>query len=220
MAEAEHIVRKSEFAALRNVSPGRVTQWITSGQIGRDALVGEGRDARVRVAVANQHLRECLDPSQRFGLNGITTRLDAAAPAPKAVEPTSPDAPSSAPPSPLVDTVETRIKAEKLRQAELTTRRAEEQDRLSRGVYVLARDAREESTKLAAKLLEAIDGALPDMAADFASQHKIPTRDALHLLRASFNRVRGRISAEYAAIATEEPETVEDVESHDDRPLQ
>lgn len=105
---ATPIVSKVEFARLRKVSLRRVYQWLSSGQIGPEAIVR----GRIRVDVATDHLRERLDPSQRFGLNGLSTRLDDAAPASIHVE--------------------QRIKQEKLRQAELITIRAEERDRLAR----------------------------------------------------------------------------------------
>jgi hypothetical protein len=217
MVEGVHIVRKSEFASMRNVSPGRVTQWISAGQIGPEALVGAGRNARINVQIANAHLRERLDPGQRFGLNGITTRLDdAPAPAPP------PPAPRETPlaPPPVVDTIEARIKAEKLRQAELTTRRAEEQDRLSRGVYILARDARDENTRVAAKMFEAFDGAITDFASAISAKFKVPARDVTHLLRAEMRKVRERAAAEFATLAAAEPETIDDLENHDEPRLQ
>ncbi len=221
MPEAEQIVRKGEFAALRNVSAGRVSQWIAEGKIGPEALIGDGRYARIRVAIANEHLRERLDPSQRFGLNGIATRLDEplaasvhAAPLPEHLAPQRSFQLPPAPPP--VDTVEARIKAEKLRQAELTTRRAEEQDRLSRGVYVNAKDARDEMTRIAARLLDAIDGAMPDFAAAFAAQFKIPARDSLHLLRKVERKFRERLAAEYGFLAEAEPVTLADEANYDE----
>jgi hypothetical protein len=191
----EPIVSKKELAALLNVSHVRVSQWIAAGQIGREAIVGEGRFARINVGVATAHLRERLDPSQRFGLNGLSTRLD--------------DAPQTEHAHPAPPSIEQRIRQEKLRQAELQTIRAEERDRLARGVYVLASAAREENGRLAARLFEAFDGALVDFAAALAARYKIPARDALHLLRKEMVKVRERVSAEYAA---DEPEAIEDAE--------
>lgn len=217
MVEGVQIVRKSEFATMRNVSPGRVTQWITAGQIGPEALVGEGRGARIRVDVANAHLRERLDVDQRFGLNGITTRLD---PAPAPVEP-PPAAPRRDEPTPApIDSAEEKIKQNKARQAELTTRRLEEQDRLSRGVYILARDARDENTRIAAKLFEAFDGAIADFASAISAKYKIPARDVTHLLRGELRKVRERAAVEFAALAAAEPETIDDLENHDEPRLQ
>ena len=69
------IVTKSAFASLIGVSAGRVSQFLSEKKIFGDALVGEGRCARIRVSVACQQLKRNLDISQRFG-NGITIRLD------------------------------------------------------------------------------------------------------------------------------------------------
>ena len=74
------VVSKGQFAALRNVSPGRVSQWISEGKIKPDALVGEGRNAKINVAVATQQLRDALDVGQLTG-NGVGTRLDLPLPA-------------------------------------------------------------------------------------------------------------------------------------------
>jgi hypothetical protein len=73
-------VRKSEFARMCRVSPGRVSQWISNGTIGRDALIGEGQRAKINVPLAFEHLKERLDPSQRFSINGLSTRLNGDAP--------------------------------------------------------------------------------------------------------------------------------------------
>lgn len=77
-APPPQIVSKGEFAALLGVTPGRVSQYISGGKLDGDALVGEGRSARIRVDVAREQLRRRLDIGQRLG-NGIGTRLDAPA---------------------------------------------------------------------------------------------------------------------------------------------
>jgi hypothetical protein len=189
MAAKEQIVRKSEFARLCNVSRSRVSQWLAAGQIGREAIIGERRNARIHVAIARQHLRERLDPSQRFGLRGLSTVLDGSAAVPHAQI-----------------HIEQRIKQEKLRQAELTTIRAEERDRLARGTYILAAAAKEENGRLAARLFEAFDGSLVDFAAALAAQYELPVRDVLHCLRAEMLKVRERVSREYSARVDDEPE--------------
>jgi hypothetical protein len=80
----KHLVKKSEFARLCRVSPGRVSQWISNETIGKDALIGEGQRALVDVHLAFEHLKERLDPSQRFSLNGLSTKLNGdATPAPR-----------------------------------------------------------------------------------------------------------------------------------------
>lgn len=59
-------VRKSTFAKLRGVSPGRVSQWLAEGLISGEAIVGAGRSARIVVEIANEQLRERLDQSRRL----------------------------------------------------------------------------------------------------------------------------------------------------------
>ena len=204
------IVRKSEFAALRGVSAGRVSQWIAEGKISGPALVGEGRSAQINVAVATQQLRASLDISQRFGLNGVSTRLGEETPV--AAPPTA--VLGEAPP-PVVDSVETRIKAEKLRQTVLATRRLEEQDRASRGVYVKADEARAEIVRAVSEAMKASDGALADFASALAAKFHLPERDALHLLRAEFRRIRQRDTDRFAEQAAAESEFVEDGDDYD-----
>lgn len=62
-------VRKSTFAKLRGVSPGRVSQWLADGLISGDAIVGDGRSARIVVEIANEQLRERLDQTRRLSFN-------------------------------------------------------------------------------------------------------------------------------------------------------
>ncbi len=59
-------VRKSTFAKLRGVSPGRVSQWLANGLISGEAIVGAGRSARIIVEIANEQLRERLDQTRRI----------------------------------------------------------------------------------------------------------------------------------------------------------
>lgn len=203
------IVRKSEFAALRGVSAGRVSQWIAEGKISGMALVGAGRSAQINVAVATQQLRASLDISQRFGLNGVSTRLGEETPV------ALPPPPLGEAPPPVVDSVETRIKAEKLRQTVLATRRLEEQDRASRGVYVKADEARAATVRAISEAVKAFDGALADFASALAAKFQLPERDALHLLRSEFRRIRQRATDRFAEQAAAEPEFVEDGDDYD-----
>ena len=185
---------------MRGVSAGRVSQWISEGKIKPNALVGEGRAALINVDVATQQLRDALDISQRFGLNGVSTRLDSPPAAAAAPEPARQ----------VEDSVEAKIKAEKLRHAQLTTARLEEEDRRQRGVYVVANEARAEMTRLAADLLKMVEGALPDFASAVAAKFSVSQRDALHLLRAEFRTVRARASALHAVAAEEASAAVPD----------
>lgn len=204
---AERIVSKSDFAAACNVTPSCVANWISRGKIGPEALVGDGRAARIKFDVAMAQLKERLDPSQRFGLNGISTKLDDSPPPQASSARASSVRPAARPSEP---SVEDQIKREKLLQAQFATSRAKEQDRLSRGVYILAADARDDSTRAAAQLVASFEGAIPDLAAAIAAKWQIPARDVAHLLRAEFRKIRARIAAEFAEVAAAEPEFIRD----------
>jgi hypothetical protein len=96
-----------------------------------------------------------------------------------------------------------------LRQAQFATSRGEEQDRLSRGIYITAVAAREEMARIPRRIVDAFDGAIPEFAAALAAKWQIPARDATHLLRAEFRRTRTRMAQEFAALAAEGPEFIE-----------
>lgn len=206
------LLSKGRFAERIGVSPGRISQMIAEGKIGPEAIDGDGLRAKIRVEVALAHLKQRLDPNQRFGLNGIATRLD---PAPAAASSTAPEEPRAAtvPPSPDIvplDPVEERIKREKLRQAELVTARLEREDRAAHGAYVRTEASREEMTRIAGTLLTIFEGALPDLSGALAAQFGISGRDALHLLRQEFRKIRERAAAAHREAARVMPETEED----------
>ncbi len=135
MLDDDGTILKSVFAVMRGVTAGRVSQWIGTGKIRPEALVGDGRAAKIRLGVAMEHLKERLEPSQRFGANGLSTG-ERKAPA---------VAPQKTTPAP--DSGETKIKAGKLRPAQLETRKREE--KISKGVYVRFDDAKTEIVKTA-----------------------------------------------------------------------
>jgi hypothetical protein len=210
------LLSKGQFAARISVSPGRISQMISEGKIGPEAIEGTGLRAKIKVDVALQHLKQRLDPNQRFGLNGITTRLDQPA-EPKPVE--KPDEPRPPPASidlPPIDPVEDRIKREKLRQAELVTAKLEREDRAAHGAYLRTESAREEMTRIAGALMTIFEGSLQDMSGALAAQFSISSRDALHLLRQEFRKVRDRASAAHREAALALPETEEDSEDKPD----
>ena len=178
----DEVVSKGQFATLANVSAGRVSQWISEGKIAGEAIVGEGRSAKIRVAVAMAQLRQKIDIGQRFG-NGLDTNLTAA-PAPVA----------SPPPPPVGDPVEERIKRERLREIEFRNRDAAEKELARRGAYVRTRDSAEQMAGLVAAMLNVFEGALPDFAMAVAARFQIPQRDVLHLLRGEMRGVRERAS--------------------------
>ena len=202
----DQVVTKGRFAEIINVSAGRVSQMIAAGQISGDALVGEGRAARIDVALAKEQLRRTIDPAQRFGANGIGTRLASAAtsPAPGLREPSASD---------LVDE---QIRQEKLRQIQLANERADEAAAARRGLYVEAAEARRETGRIAGRMLNLFEGGLADIASALAAKFELPQRDVLHLLRHEFRGLRQRAADQARAEASGLPHLVEDL-SADDR---
>jgi hypothetical protein len=197
------------------VTPARVSQWLSEGKLTGEALVGEGRTAKINIAVAFEQLKSRLDASQRYGLNGLSTRLtDASASAPEEIPFEAPADGVQPPPFDMDDSVVIKIQTEKLRQAQLLTLKMEAEDRRARGTYVLRVDVEREYRKMSTEFLAAWEGHLPDIAAAFAGQFGIPTRDALAMLKKNFNAFRARISKNYADLAASKPEFIEDHETY------
>jgi hypothetical protein len=218
-AEPE-IVSKSEFARLSNVSAARMSQWITEKKIYGDALVGDGRNAKINVAVARAQLRQNLDISQRMG-NGLSTQLDGrapavastpAAPAPVDQVPTAQVLPFQRPaqPEPVRDPIEEQIKRERLETARRTNRKMAEEEAARNGRYVLAEDVRREIGKASAQYLSSTEGWLAELASKTAAKFSLQQRDVLHLMRSEFRNFRANLSTAIRQQAEALPETIEE----------
>jgi hypothetical protein len=196
------VVTKSAFALLVGVSAGRVSQFLSEKKIFSDAIVGEGRHARIRVSVALEQLKRSLDLSQRLGANG-RARLD---------DPLSIGRGNAGDVSAVPDTVENSIKAQRLEQLELANERAREDKAARAGVYLKADEARQEMGRIAARLMTLFDGALGEFATAIAAHSNLSARDALHLLRTTFRTIRDRSSQTEIQAAAELLALVEDRE--------
>lgn len=199
------IVSKGEFARLLNVTPGRVSQYIAAGQITRDAIEGEGRNAKIIVDKARAQLTGRLDVAQRVGSNGMTTRLGTST--------ETSDTPAAAQQPALrfpTDVIAEQIAREKLEQARFQTARAKRDEALAVGRYMLTEDVRSEMTRAVAVAFRVMESGLVDMAAAIAAQFDIPQRDVQHHLQKAFRAVRVRAAGEFKAQAADEPLTVDD----------
>lgn len=190
---------KAQFAAMIGVSPGRVSQYISEKKLGHAELEGEGRAARVRIKPALQALKIRLDASQMTG-NGIETRLAAPAAAPARL-----DAPLSS-----ADQMDVQFKQAKLEQQLAVNRKIAEEEKLRAGIYMLADEARAETSKLAAQLLQGFEGGLADIATAIAAQYQLPQRDVVHLVRNQFRELRGKIAERLAHEGKSLPPLIED----------
>ena len=210
------VVSKSEFARLSNVVPGRVTQWISEKKIYGEAIVGEGRFAQIRVAVARAQLKRHLDIGQRLG-NGLSTTLDGPPPAEVQIEtPLDSGAqvlPFQKPPAqsePPRDPIEEQIKRERLETARRTNRKMAQEEAASAGRYVLADDARKEVGKSVAQVLCSTDGWIGELASKISAKFALQQRDVLHLARSEFRDFRANLSASIRQQSETLPELIED----------
>jgi hypothetical protein len=202
MAEAALTLPKGEFAKHLGVSPGRVSQMISEGKITPDAIEGEGRSARIRVALAKAQIRERMDVGQRFG-NGLATNLENSEKSPTLIA-------GGATLPPLSDSVDAQIKREKLREVEFKNRDAARKELEGRGDYVRAHDVQIAVAGMAAAMVTVFEGALSDFAKAIAAKHELPNRDVLHLLRTEFVAVRARATEALGRAAERLPTVLED----------
>ena len=70
------VLSKAQFARAVNVGKSRVTAYLKTKLIDGDAVVGEGRFAKIDLEKARAQLRDKLSTDHRFGLQGLNTKLD------------------------------------------------------------------------------------------------------------------------------------------------
>lgn len=189
------IVGKKQFANLIGVSPSRVTQFIAEKKLYGDALVGEGFHARIRVSVACEQLKRGLDPRWSGRV-----RLD--------VPDMASESSAMAPP----DRVEELIKQERLAALQLANERARESAALRAGTFILTADSKREMGRLGAKLLAMFDAAMAEFSTGIAAKSNLSARDAQHLLRTMFRKIRERASQVEAQAASALPLLIEEAE--------
>lgn len=200
---------KSEFARRIGVTPTRVGQYLREGYIGPDCLEGEGRGAKIVVALAVEAIRRRRNIGQALG-NGLATRLD---------EDSSPsdsdETPTAAPPqsrvvpfSPRSASIEDQIKAERLEGDRRKNRREAQEEAVRLGKLVLASDVRVQMTKAIKAMDEEAAGMLADFATAIAAEFHLQQRDVLHLLRRIRNERKAGVADRARARAEATPKTV------------
>lgn len=222
MSGTAEAMSKGEFAAHIGVSPGRVSQYIADGQISGDAIQGAGRYAKIRADVAKQQLRRFLDPSQRFGANGaaaLSGDQAQSAPAPTQrsplVERREPDRKPDAPalPLPSIDPTQDELAQLRLRRERIATEKAEREEMLELGRYMLADVARREMGRVAAEAFKVMEMGIGEMAKAMAAQFGVPQHDAQHALLKSFRDVRAKAAEDFRKRQADLAEHVEDDEA-------
>ncbi|CAN7584809.1 hypothetical protein LJR016_004306 [Devosia sp. LjRoot16] len=190
---------KGDFAGEVGVTPGRISQYIAAGIIGPDALVGEGRSARIRVELAKQQIAARRHVGQGLG-NGLLTRLDQA-------EPTG-DVPA---PVLKTDDPAKLIQLERLEQEKRRNRRETIEEAATLGRLVPADDMQREIARTAQKVVNTFAGMAPDIANAIAAKFGLPQRDVLHLVKQVMNDKRATAAQLERNAAGEMPATVETV---------
>src|ERR1700678_1261845 len=173
-------VSKAEFARIAGVTRSRVSHWISSGELGGDALVRGGRTERVNVEAARRQLGARVDVDQRIApaRGGRGDTLDA-------------------------------IQRQKLAALELANERARLEAATDTGRYVDVGAAKQEMGKIAGRMVAAFDGILPTLADAIAAGSDLSSRDALHLLRTAWLSCRSRLAGMEDKAAIAEAPTLE-----------
>ena len=203
-AVTEHPISKAEFARRRGVSRVRVGQWVGEKKIVPPALVGQGRDQKIIESIACEQLKSRLDINQRFGSNGLSTRIDA--PARSAEQrPTELPPPATSAPIAKPDAIEDKIKAEKLEQIQRANRREAIEEAAKSGRLTDAAQAAQQMGRIAAQMVTVFEAALGEFAGAISAKHQLPQRDVLHLLRSEFRKVRASVATTMQRQAEEMP---------------
>lgn len=185
------IVSKGRFAELCNVTPGRVSQWISEGKLSGQAIVGEGRSAKIDVDLGKAQVKASRDVDQAHSGNGLATNLEAETPR-----------------LPLVNTVTDQIAEQRLELLKRQNREKETDEFVRLGRLVEVDDARRHAGQEVARAINRFEGALPEFANAIAAKFKVPARDVLHELKARWRTVRAAGAVEARERAEPIPERV------------
>lgn len=182
-----NILTKTDYAAYRGVTPAALSQWLSKGRLSGDAIVGQGRNARINVRIADQQLSATLDMGQQFARGGQpdASRLPPPPVSPSAYGPADslfaaaarrPDQPAT--PSPadggLGDSVAAdpgkRYNAAKAEIAEMDLAERKEKALAKRGTYMLTAEARAVFSRDLAQFVRGVEQWLPDAGGVIASE--------------------------------------------------
>lgn len=181
------IVTKSEFARHRGCAPSRVTALIKGRRIQGDALIGEGRDQRIVLEIAEQQLTgqdpaKVLAARMRQDRPAMQPIASASAPAPV------PDA--SVRPPPLVDAAADRFAEARAAEAEIKLARTREQRAAEKGILMRADEARGLTGRAVAQIFESVENWIADAASAVAAEIGCDARECETVLRREWHRYR------------------------------
>lgn len=203
---SDDVLSKGKFAEHIGVSAGRVSQMISEGLIGADALKGQGRNAKVIVELAKKQISLRRDIGQALG-NGLTTNLQTS-PSSKVPVSGAMASDTDEPEDELPD-IDKEIKLARLERELRTNRRAAEEDEASTGRFTETVLVEAEMNRIAGQMINIFDGMLPSLAGAVAEKFEVPSRDVLHVLRHKFVELRGSVEAKERERASKLPDTLE-----------
>lgn len=206
------LVRKSEFANLCNVSNARVSQWLSEGKIDGEAIVGTGQRAMLDVEKAQEQLKLRLATDERYGLNGLGTKLDTPINngARGAQENGAARSARVIPEGETVVTTDEQMKEVKLKQQQLLLAKMAYADLALKGVYASTREAAGGFSKVATEMMSIVEGWFPDLASAHAAKFQISQRESLHLTREEFRKVRDQMAAVWRGLASKLPKIIDE----------
>jgi phage terminase Nu1 subunit (DNA packaging protein) len=173
-------VTKGQFAVMMKVSPGRVSQWIADGKIGKAALIGTGVRAKINAEIAREQLGRTLDPVQLAAQNRELPELPTEAPA------LAERKGGGQPLDPVIDSDQVRFNRARADRAEIEAEQARRELDAERGRYTLAEAALREWTKQAKALIDAEHEWHRDLALVIASELGIEAKAVEGVLRREF----------------------------------
>jgi hypothetical protein len=176
------IITKGEYARRRGVSDQCVSMWIARRQLTTPALKADGT---VDVALADEQLRERLDPARSSTCFG---------------QPDLDDAGPQAARSDLLD----RERRQRIEEREIRLARLRREELAARGVYVRAADVRRSHNQMLAQLIAAMDQfVIGDLPTRFGFTNELRAE-----IRKEWRAFRERQAEHYASEAAVLPEFI------------
>ncbi|AJY47053.1 hypothetical protein [Martelella endophytica] len=215
METMQDSMSKAEFASLISVSAGRVSQYLSAGQIHGRAIEGEGRFARIRPDVAIAQLGLTIDPCQGFGANGkaSTASCKRQADFPRAGRRAGAAAELPLRPLPVEDEEEDlaeQLARERLQQQKYKTAQMERQEKAEEGIYTRTEDVRREIGRTSSEAFKVMEQGIPDLAGALAEDFNLPQRDIQKTLTRKWRDIRQKAAEAFRVRRDEEPELTEE----------
>jgi selenocysteine-specific translation elongation factor len=190
-------VSKAEFARRVKRSAGRVSQWLSEGKIGGEAVAHTAEGDRIVLEVAVAQLGISLDVSQQLAqeqpiLPGVGKT---AAPASGTAE-SGADTDDAEPANPVLQDLQHRQLVAKVQADELKAEEARRKAMEANGRWVRADDVRAAWSRTLADVMTRFENEMPRLAEALASEMKVDVRAATIVLRREFRNLRAKLGAE------------------------